>query len=58
MSQVNWPSSAWVIPEPEYAATRHNAGFWLVRSPLPAVRMARLRPEKKFLGHYAKGRNQ
>lgn len=40
-------------PGEEYAATRHNAGAWLVEE---VARQAgtSLRPEKKFLGLYAK----
>ncbi|MDR5875644.1 aminoacyl-tRNA hydrolase [Halomonas sp. CUBES01] len=40
-------------PGAEYAATRHNAGFWLVDAIARSVH-GELRPEKKFLGHYAK----
>ncbi|MGM0855521.1 MAG: aminoacyl-tRNA hydrolase [Pseudomonadota bacterium] len=42
-------------PGAEYAATRHNAGFWLVDAIARSVH-GELRPEKKFLGHYAKVR--
>lgn len=40
-------------PGPEYAATRHNAGAWAVDAVARAAN-AQLRPEKKFLGLYAK----
>lgn len=40
-------------PGPEYAATRHNAGAWLVEA-VAREAHAQLRPEKKFLGLYAK----
>lgn len=42
-------------PGAEYHATRHNAGFWLVDA-IARSAHAELRPEKKFLGHYAKVR--
>ncbi|MGM0543444.1 MAG: aminoacyl-tRNA hydrolase [Pseudomonadota bacterium] len=42
-------------PGAEYAATRHNAGFWLVDA-IARSAHGELRPEKKFLGHYAKVR--
>lgn len=42
-------------PGAEYAATRHNAGFWLVDA-IARSAHSELRPEKKFLGHYAKVR--
>lgn len=42
-------------PGPDYAATRHNAGAWLVQA-LARRAHTELRPEKKFLGHYAKVR--
>ncbi|MCS2608923.1 aminoacyl-tRNA hydrolase [Halomonas dongshanensis] len=42
-------------PGPDYAATRHNAGFWLVEA-LAREAGTELRPEKKFLGLYAKAR--
>ncbi|MFD2190254.1 aminoacyl-tRNA hydrolase [Pistricoccus aurantiacus] len=40
-------------PGPEYDATRHNAGAWLVEALADEVNQP-LRPERKFLGHYAK----
>ncbi|CAM4029527.1 aminoacyl-tRNA hydrolase [Vreelandella rituensis] len=40
-------------PGAEYAATRHNAGAWLVDA-LARQAHSELRPEKKFLGLYAK----
>jgi len=40
-------------PGAEYEATRHNAGAWLVEA-LARQAGASLRPEKKFLGLYAK----
>ena len=40
-------------PGPEYAATRHNAGAWAVDAVARAAN-TQLRPEKKFLGLYAK----
>ena len=40
-------------PGPEYAATRHNAGAWAVEAVARAAN-TQLRPEKKFLGLYAK----
>ncbi|NOG32639.1 aminoacyl-tRNA hydrolase [Halomonas sp. TBZ9] len=40
-------------PGPEYAATRHNAGAWAVEAVARAAN-AQLRPDKKFLGLYAK----
>jgi peptidyl-tRNA hydrolase, PTH1 family len=42
-------------PGPDYAATRHNAGAWLVEA---AARAAgtELSPERKFLGRHAKVR--
>ncbi|TFH88005.1 aminoacyl-tRNA hydrolase [Billgrantia azerbaijanica] len=42
-------------PGPEYAATRHNAGAWLVEAAAHAAG-AELRPERKFLGRHAKVR--
>ncbi|XKH59319.1 aminoacyl-tRNA hydrolase [Halomonas sediminis] len=42
-------------PGAEYAATRHNAGAWLVDA-LARQAHSELRPEKKFLGLYAKVR--
>lgn len=42
-------------PGPDYEATRHNAGFWLVDA-LARRAHTELRPEKKFLGLYAKVR--
>ncbi|QEA40253.1 aminoacyl-tRNA hydrolase [Pistricoccus aurantiacus] len=42
-------------PGPEYDATRHNAGAWLVEALADEVNQP-LRPERKFLGHYAKVR--
>ncbi|MCP1313823.1 MULTISPECIES: aminoacyl-tRNA hydrolase [unclassified Halomonas] len=42
-------------PGPDYEATRHNAGFWLVDA-LARRAHTELRPEKKFLGLYAKAR--
>ncbi|GAB2709945.1 aminoacyl-tRNA hydrolase [Halomonas garicola] len=42
-------------PGPQYAATRHNAGAWLVDAVAREARVE-LRPEKKFLGLYAKAR--
>lgn len=42
-------------PGAEYHETRHNAGFWLVDAIAHSAN-AELRPEKKFLGHYAKVR--
>lgn len=42
-------------PGAEYDATRHNAGFWLVNA-IARSAHAELRPEKKFLGLYAKVR--
>ncbi|MCG6656521.1 aminoacyl-tRNA hydrolase [Halomonas campisalis] len=40
-------------PGPDYAATRHNAGAWVVEA-LARRANTELRPEKKFLGRYAK----
>lgn len=40
-------------PGTEYAATRHNAGAWLLDALLRDVGDS-LRPEKKFLGRYAR----
>ncbi|MHB0777019.1 aminoacyl-tRNA hydrolase [Halomonas sp. WWR20] len=40
-------------PGPEYDDTRHNAGAWLVEA-IARDSHTSLRPEKKFLGHYAK----
>jgi peptidyl-tRNA hydrolase, PTH1 family len=40
-------------PGADYAATRHNAGAWLVQA-LARHHGTELRPEKKFLGRYAK----
>ncbi|GED22107.1 aminoacyl-tRNA hydrolase [Halomonas halmophila] len=40
-------------PGDQYAATRHNAGAWLVESVAREAGTS-LRPEKKFLGLYAK----
>lgn len=40
-------------PGPEYAATRHNAGAWAVDAVARAANV-QLRPDKKFLGLYAK----
>ncbi|WP_104201725.1 aminoacyl-tRNA hydrolase [Billgrantia saliphila] len=40
-------------PGADYAATRHNAGAWLVEI-LARQAGSELRPEKKFLGLYAK----
>ncbi|MBF8221176.1 aminoacyl-tRNA hydrolase [Halomonas sp. 328] len=42
-------------PGAEYEATRHNAGAWLVQA-LARRGLSELRPEKKFLGRYAKVR--
>ncbi|WP_163559562.1 aminoacyl-tRNA hydrolase [Halomonas sp. NO4] len=42
-------------PGPDYAATRHNAGAWLVEAVARAAG-AELRPERKFLGLHAKVR--
>lgn len=42
-------------PGPDYEATRHNAGAWLVQA-LARRGLSELRPEKKFLGRYAKVR--
>lgn len=42
-------------PGAEYDATRHNAGFWLVDA-IARSAHTELRPEKKFLGLYAKAR--
>ncbi|RUR34025.1 aminoacyl-tRNA hydrolase [Vreelandella andesensis] len=42
-------------PGAEYDATRHNAGFWLVDA-IARSAQSELRPEKKFLGLYAKVR--
>ncbi|WNK19327.1 aminoacyl-tRNA hydrolase [Halomonas piscis] len=42
-------------PGPQYAATRHNAGAWLVDAVAREARVE-LRPEKKFLGLYARAR--
>lgn len=42
-------------PGADYDATRHNAGFWLVEA-LARSAHSELRPEKKFLGLYAKVR--
>ncbi|MDM7481903.1 MAG: aminoacyl-tRNA hydrolase [Halomonas sp.] len=42
-------------PGAEYDATRHNAGFWLVDAIAHSAH-TELRPEKKFLGLYAKAR--
>ncbi|UYO74987.1 aminoacyl-tRNA hydrolase [Halomonas qinghailakensis] len=42
-------------PGAEYDATRHNAGFWLVDA-IARSANTELRPEKKFLGLYAKAR--
>jgi len=42
-------------PGPEYAATRHNAGAWLIEAVAHAAG-AELRPERKFLGRHAKVR--
>ena len=42
-------------PGPDYAATRHNAGAWVVER-LAQRSGNELRPEKKFLGLYAKVR--
>ncbi|WP_444677251.1 aminoacyl-tRNA hydrolase [Halomonas sp. E19] len=42
-------------PGEEYAETRHNAGAWLVEL-LARAAGTELRPEKKFLGLYAKVR--
>ncbi|MDQ7735510.1 aminoacyl-tRNA hydrolase [Halomonas sp. SpR1] len=42
-------------PGAEYAATRHNAGFWLVEAIAQSAN-TELRPEKKFFGHYTKVR--
>ncbi|KPQ23673.1 MULTISPECIES: aminoacyl-tRNA hydrolase [unclassified Halomonas] len=42
-------------PGANYEATRHNAGFWLVDA-IARSTHGELRPEKKFLGHYAKVR--
>lgn len=42
-------------PGDNYAATRHNVGAWLVKA-LAHQAGSELRPEKKFLGHYAKVR--
>ncbi len=42
-------------PGDDYAATRHNAGAWLVEI-LARQADTELRPEKKFLGLYAKVR--
>lgn len=40
-------------PGPDYDATRHNAGAWAVEA-LARVANTPLRPERKFLGLYAK----
>lgn len=40
-------------PGPEYDDTRHNAGAWLVEA-IARDSHTSLRPERKFLGHYAK----
>ena len=40
-------------PGAEYAATRHNAGAWLVEAVAREAHVE-LRPERKFLGLYAK----
>ncbi|WP_346797518.1 aminoacyl-tRNA hydrolase [Halomonas sp. Bachu 37] len=40
-------------PGAEYAATRHNAGAWLVEA-IARSAHTELRPEKKFLGLYTK----
>lgn len=40
-------------PGSDYAATRHNAGAWLLEA-LARDAGGELRPEKKFLGHYAR----
>ncbi|WP_043526923.1 aminoacyl-tRNA hydrolase [Litchfieldella xinjiangensis] len=40
-------------PGPEYDDTRHNAGAWLVEA-IARDSHTPLRPERKFLGHYAK----
>ncbi|GAB2783388.1 aminoacyl-tRNA hydrolase [Halomonas shantousis] len=40
-------------PGAEYDDTRHNAGAWLVEA-IARDSHTPLRPEKKFLGHYAK----
>lgn len=39
-------------PGDKYQATRHNAGAWLVEALATACHTP-LRPERKFLGHYA-----
>ncbi|MDR5867674.1 aminoacyl-tRNA hydrolase [Halomonas koreensis] len=40
-------------PGPDYEATRHNAGAWLLEALLRQTG-GELRPEKKFLGRYAR----
>lgn len=42
-------------PGAEYTATRHNAGFWFVDQ-LARDAGATLRDERRFHGHYGKGR--
>ncbi|SDJ93185.1 aminoacyl-tRNA hydrolase [Billgrantia gudaonensis] len=42
-------------PGPDYAATRHNAGAWLVEA-MARTAGTELRPERKFLGLHAKVR--
>ena len=42
-------------PGAEYTATRHNAGFWFVDQ-LARDAGASLRDERRFHGHYGRGR--
>ena len=40
-------------PGPEYAATRHNAGFWFVDEAADRLRVA-LQPERSYFGMAAR----